>query len=81
MQLEWIELDCVLFDKKLKELGVDGEDIETTVKMNFRVSQITGVRQLLDDDGEVIEDEALIYCVNDSFVVKHSYNELIDWLC
>jgi hypothetical protein len=81
MQLEWIELDCILFDKTLKELGVDGKDIETTVKMNFRVSQITGVRQLLDDDGEVIEDETLIYCVNDSYVVKHSYNELIDWLC
>lgn len=73
----WIELNVLIVNKSLSDLGIDTIEDEKQVKMRFNKKTIEGLRQILDDDGEIISDETMIYTVgNGSFIVKHNYYDI-----
>lgn len=77
----WIELNVLIVNKSLSDLGIEDMDEETQVKMRFNKNRIECYRQLLNEDGEIIPDETIIYTIgNGSFVVKHNYYQISELL-
>jgi hypothetical protein len=73
-----VELRGLLIDKSLVDLGIDpSSSNEIEVRLVFQKSAIHGVREVLDDDGNVISGECIIYTAcNETFVVRNSFDEL-----
>lgn len=72
-----IEVRGLLIDKSLEKLGIDGEENEVEVRMAFKASAIEGIREILDDEGNIIKNEVMLYTSgNESFVIRNSYDEI-----
>lgn len=73
----WVELKGLLVDKSLSNLGIDTTEQEIEVKFAFNTECIEAFRQVIDDNGNNVPDESIIYLKgNETFVVKHTYEEL-----
>ena len=70
----YIETEIFLENKDLLELGVHSE---ITARMLLNVEDISAIRESVDDEGEVIENECTIYLLSGSaFTVNTSYEEI-----
>ena len=70
----YIETEIFLENTQLKDLGVD---TEIAVRMILNTEDISAVRESIDDEGEVIENECTIYLLTGSiFTINNPYDEI-----
>jgi|LakMenEpi03Aug12_release.lakeMendotaPanAssembly.Ray.scaffolds.fasta_scaffold157170_2 hypothetical protein len=70
----YIETEIFLENTQLKDLGVD---TEIAVRMILNTEDISAVRESIDDEGEVIENECTIYLLTGSiFTINSPYDEI-----
>jgi hypothetical protein len=70
----YIETEIFLENTQLKDLGVD---TEIAVRMVLNTEDISAVRESIDDEGEVIENECTIYLLTGStFTINSPYDEI-----
>jgi len=70
----YIETEIFLENLQLKELGVP---TEITAKMLLNTDDISAIRESVDDEGEIIENECTVYLLSAStFTVNTSYETI-----
>jgi hypothetical protein len=70
----YIETEIFLENTQLKDLGVD---TEIAVRMILNTEDISAVRESIDDEGELIENECTIYLLTGSiFTINSPYDEI-----